>query len=210
MAYFAIFFSQNAWNIYAESVPIRKFLRWVLLASEHAPASPTSTASPLTRASPFTATLQNSRCRERITFPIRKFFCSYVVVYQKRLSLPFGVDDSIAADYLCQQKKAMKNGKHKTNSFNSSNSWSKKQSSLPSLQGGAGGRLFPSRSTVNPQDWCFKCFGCFRCFRCFISLLDQKIARFWSKSEQNRCFKCFSCSKCSAILTPFPSGRGRG
>ena len=112
-------------------------------------------------------------------------------VYQTRLSLPFGVDDSVAADYLCQQKKAMKNGKHKTNSFNSSNSWSKKQSSLPSLQGGAGGRLFPSRSTVNPQDWCFgcfKCFRCFRCFKCFISLLDQKIARFWSKSEQNRCF----------------------
>ena len=99
----------------------------------------------------------------------------------------------------------MENGKHKTNSFNSSNSWSKKQSFLPSLQGGAGGRLpfregqgvgfFPSRSTVTPQDWCFKCF---RCFRCFISLLDQKIARFWSKSEQNRCFRCFSCSKCSA------------
>ena len=35
---------------------------------------------------------------------------------------------------------------------------------------------------------CFRCFKCFECFRCFISLLDQKIARFWSKSEQNRCF----------------------
>ena len=34
----------------------------------------------------------------------------------------------------------MENGKHKTNSSNSSNSWSKKQSLLPSLQGGAGGR----------------------------------------------------------------------
>ena len=32
---------------------------------------------------------------------------------------------------------------------------------------------------------CFKCFGCFRCFRCFISLLDYKIAPFWSKSELN-------------------------
>ncbi len=37
----------------------------------------------------------------------------------------------------------MKNGKHKTNSFDSFNSWSKKQSLLPSFQGGAGGRLFP-------------------------------------------------------------------
>ena len=101
----------------------------------------------------------------------------------------------------------MKNGKHKTNSFNSSNSWSKKQSFLPSLQGGAGGRhpfregqgvgFFTSRSTVNPQDWCFKCF---RCFRCFISLLDQKNARFWSKSEQNKCFKCFRCFRCFISL----------
>ena len=57
---------------------------------------------------------------------------------------------------------------------------------------GQGVGFFSSRSTVNPQDWCFKCF---KCFGCFISLLDQKIARFWSKSEQNR---CFSCSKCSA------------
>ena len=30
-----------------------------------------------------------------------------------------------------------------------------------------------------------KCFRCFRCFKCFISLLDHKIARFWSKSELN-------------------------
>ena len=35
-----------------------------------------------------------------------------------------------------------------------------------------------------------QCFKCFKCFRCFISLFDHKIARFWSKSEQNRCFKC--------------------
>ena len=109
----------------------------------------------------------------------------------------------------------MENGKHKTNSLNSFNSWSKKQSLLPSLQGGAGGRLSPNqarsatnqaslraanqvRSAANPQKRCSKCSKCFKCFRCFISLLDQKIARFWSKSEQNRCFKCFSCSKCSA------------
>ena len=70
--------SNYARNIDRESVSIRKLLRWVLLASEHAPASPTCTASPLARTSPFTATLQNSRCRERITFPIRKFFRSDV------------------------------------------------------------------------------------------------------------------------------------
>ena len=40
----------------------------------------------------------------------------------------------------------MKNGKHKTNSFNSFNSWSKKANLLPSFQGGAGGRLSPSPS----------------------------------------------------------------
>ncbi|MGM9838542.1 MAG: hypothetical protein ACI307_00540, partial [Sodaliphilus sp.] len=42
----------------------------------------------------------------------------------------------------------MKNGKHKTNSFNSFNSWSKKTNFLPSFQGGVGGRLsysFPFR-----------------------------------------------------------------
>lgn len=70
--------SNHPWNIYRESVSVRKLLRWVLLASERAPASPTSTASPLARASPFTATLQNPRCRESITFPVRKFFRSYV------------------------------------------------------------------------------------------------------------------------------------
>ena len=108
----------------------------------------------------------------------------------------------------------MKNGKHKTNSFNSSNSWSKKQSVLPSLQGGAGGRLSPNqarsatnqaslraanqvRSAANPQKRCSKCF---KCFRCFISLLDQKNARFWSKSEQNKCFKCFRCFRCFISL----------
>ena len=37
----------------------------------------------------------------------------------------------------------MKNGKHKTNSFDSFNSWSKKTNLHPSFQGGAGGRLFP-------------------------------------------------------------------
>ena len=37
----------------------------------------------------------------------------------------------------------MENGKHKTNSFDSFNSWSKKANLLPSFQGGAGGRLFP-------------------------------------------------------------------
>ena len=126
-------------------------MRCVLLASERAPASPTSTASPLARAPPFTAMLQNSRCWESITFPTTGIFPLRCRVYQTRLSLPFGVDDSVAADYLCQQKKAMKNGKHKTNSFNSSNSWSKKQSFLPSLQGGAGGRLSPNqaRSATN-------------------------------------------------------------
>ena len=76
-------------------------------------------------------------------FPYTEIFPLRCRVYQTRLSLPFGIDDFVAADYLCQQKKAMKNGKHKTNSFNSSNSWSKKQSLLPSLQGGAGGSLFP-------------------------------------------------------------------
>ena len=75
---FCEFFSQYARNIHAESVAVRKFLRCVLLASERAPASPTSTASPLARAPPFTAMLQNSRCRESVTFPIRKFFRSDV------------------------------------------------------------------------------------------------------------------------------------
>ena len=78
MAHFTIFFLQYARNIHTESISIRKFLRWVLLASERAPASPTSTASPLARAPPFTAMLQNSRCRESVTFPIRKFFRSDV------------------------------------------------------------------------------------------------------------------------------------
>ena len=35
----------------------------------------------------------------------------------------------------------MENGKHKTNSFDSFNSWSKKANLLPSFQGGAGGKL---------------------------------------------------------------------
>ena len=32
---------------------------------------------------------------------------------------------------------------------------------------------------------CSRCSKCFGCFKCFISLLDQKTARFWSKSELN-------------------------
>ena len=103
----------------------------------------------------------------------------------------------------------MENGKHKTNSFNSLNSWSKKANLLPSFQGGAGGRLFLSQGAAHPQNKCSKCFRCFRCFRCFISLLDKKNARFWSKSEQNRCFRCFKCFKCSASLLPsFQGGAG--
>ena len=47
---------------------------------------------------------------------------------------------------------------------------------------------------------------CFRCFRCFISILDQKTARFWSKSEQNRCFKCFKRS--ASLLPSFQGGAG--
>ena len=103
----------------------------------------------------------------------------------------------------------------------------KKQSFLPSLQGGAGGRLSPNqarsatnqaslraanqvRSAANPQKRCSKCSKCFKCFRCFISLLDQKNARFWSKSEQNRCFKCFRCFKCSAFSLPSLQGGAGG
>ena len=41
------------------------------------------------------------------------------------------------------------------------------------------------KSNPNIYKQCFRCFRCFKCFRCFISLLDHKIARFWSKSEQN-------------------------
>ena len=70
--------SNNPRNIDRKSVSIRKFLRWVLLSSERAPASPTSTASPLARASPFPATLQNSRCRESVTFLIREFLAADV------------------------------------------------------------------------------------------------------------------------------------
>ena len=152
---FCDFFSQNARNIHAESVSVRKFLRWVLLASERAPASPTSTASPLARAPPFTAMPQNSRCRESVTFPIRKFFRSDVERIESAFPCLLGLT-ILLLQTIFVSKKAMKNGKHKTHSFNSSNSWSKKQSLLPSFQGGAGGRLFPSRSTVNPQNGCFR------------------------------------------------------
>ena len=38
-------------------------------------------------------------------FPYTEIFPLRCRAYQKRLSLPFGVDDSIAAGYLCQQKK---------------------------------------------------------------------------------------------------------
>ena len=69
--------SNNATRWQRESIVIREFLRWVLLY-DRVPAEPTYAASPLARASPFTATLQNSRCRESITFPIRKFFRSNV------------------------------------------------------------------------------------------------------------------------------------
>ena len=62
----------------------------------------------------------------------------------------------------------------------------KKASLLPSFQGGAGGRLFPSQGAAHPQNKCSGCFNCFGCFRCFISLLDHKTARFWSKSEQDQ------------------------
>ena len=41
------------------------------------------------------------------------------------------------------------------------------------------------KSNPNIHRKCFRCFKCFGCFRCFISLLDQKTARFWSKSELN-------------------------
>ena len=142
MANFAKFFSQNTRNIHAKSVAVGKFLRWVLLASERAPASPTSTASPLARAPPFTAMLQNSRCRESITFPIRKFFRSDVERIESAFPCLLGLT-ILLLQTIFVSKKAMKNGNHKTNSFNSSNSWSKKQSFLPSFQGGAGGRLFP-------------------------------------------------------------------
>ena len=103
----------------------------------------------------FTKRPKYSRWKRRDTeiFPLR---CR---VYQTRLSLPFGVDDSVAAGYLCQQKKQWKwKAQNKFVQF-----VIKKQSLLPSFQGGVGGRLFPSQSTVNHQDWCFKCFRCFRC-----------------------------------------------
>ena len=99
-------------------------------------------------------------------FPYTEIFPLRCRAYRKRLSLPFGIDDSIAASYLCQQKKAMKNGKHKTNSFNSSNSCSKKTYSLP-FREGSGVGFFPSPSATHPQNRCSKCFKCFRCFGCF-------------------------------------------
>ena len=37
-------------------------------------------------------------------FPYTEIFPLRCRAYRKRLSLPFGIDDSIAADYLCQQK----------------------------------------------------------------------------------------------------------
>ena len=100
----------------------------------------------------------------------------------------------------------MENGKHKTNSFNSFNSWSKKQSLLPSLQGGAGGRLSPNqarsatnqaslraanqvRSAANPQKRCFKCFKCFRCFKCSTK---GKGFRFSFRFRSSWCFRCFT------------------
>ena len=85
---FCEFFSQNARNIYAESVPIRKFLRWVLLASERAPASPTSTASPLARAPPFTAMFPLSG---KHNFPYTEIFLLLCKVYRKRRCRRSGV-----------------------------------------------------------------------------------------------------------------------
>ncbi|MGM9840365.1 MAG: hypothetical protein ACI307_09910 [Sodaliphilus sp.] len=41
-------------------------------------------------------------------FPYTEIFLLLCRVYRKHLSLPFGIDDSIAADYLCQQKKQWK------------------------------------------------------------------------------------------------------
>lgn len=76
-------FSQNALNINAESVSIRKFLRWVLLASERAPASPTSTASPLARASPFTAATKFPLSGKH-NFPYTGIFLLRCRVYRKR------------------------------------------------------------------------------------------------------------------------------
>ena len=102
---FCEIFSQYARNIHAESVAIWKFLRWVLLASEHAPASPTSTASPLARASPFTATLQNSRCRERITFPIRKFFRSDVECIKRAFPCLLGLTILLLQTIFVSKKK---------------------------------------------------------------------------------------------------------
>ena len=76
-------------------------------------------------------------------FPYTEIFPLRCRVCQTRLSQPFGIDDSIAADYLCQQKKAMKNGKHKTNSSNSSNSCSKSNPySLPFREGQGVGFLW--------------------------------------------------------------------
>ena len=41
-------------------------------------------------------------------FPYTEIFPLRCRVYQTRLSLPFGIDDSVAADYLCRQKKQWK------------------------------------------------------------------------------------------------------
>ena len=61
-------------------------MRWVLLASERAPASPTSTASPLARASPFTTDIQRIEgiCAvgavfEEVFFALGKFFAAFVL-----------------------------------------------------------------------------------------------------------------------------------
>ena len=81
---FCEIFSQNARNIHAESVSIRKFLRWVLLASERAPASPTSTASPLARASPFTAATKFPLSGKH-NFPCTEIFPLRYIAYQTHL-----------------------------------------------------------------------------------------------------------------------------
>ena len=96
---FCEIFSQNARNIHAESVSIRKFLRWVLLASERAPASPTSTASPLARASPFTAATKFPLSGKH-NFPYTEIFPLQCRVYRKRRCRRFYALTNLLHPYL--------------------------------------------------------------------------------------------------------------
>ena len=68
----------NSPNLLEWIFSILKYMHCGLLASERAPASPTSTASPRARALPFTPSLQNSRCRESKAFSIWEFFTADV------------------------------------------------------------------------------------------------------------------------------------